>query len=122
MDEAIARYRRSFGVEVSDRQVVPDQAVEVAFLPLGSSQLELICPISADTGVARFLDRNGESLHHLAFAVTNIRSELRRLEGIGVELIDREPRPGVHGLVAFVHPRGTGGVLVELVERSDPVD
>jgi methylmalonyl-CoA/ethylmalonyl-CoA epimerase len=122
MDEALGRYRRILGIEPSDRQVVPDQQVEIAFLRAGATQLELISPIASDTGVARFLARHGESLHHIAFAVPDIEEALRELDERGIELIDRRPRHGVHGRVAFVHPRGTGGVLVELVENPDSVD
>jgi methylmalonyl-CoA/ethylmalonyl-CoA epimerase len=118
MDEALERYRVTFGLEPSDRQRVDEQAVEVAFLPLGGSQIELICPTTPESGVARFLERHGESLHHVAFAVTDIEAELQRLARQGVELIDRTPRQGAHGRVAFIHPRGTGGVLVELVEHQ----
>jgi methylmalonyl-CoA/ethylmalonyl-CoA epimerase len=118
LDEALARYAAVFGLEPSDRQRVDDQGVEVAFLGLEGSQIELICPTTSGSGVARFLDRHGEALHHIAFAVTDLDSELERLAAQGVELIDRAPRPGVHGWVAFVHPRGTGGVLVELVEHT----
>jgi methylmalonyl-CoA epimerase len=117
MDEALARYGALWEVQTTLRTEVPEQGVEVAFLPIGDTQLELICPLDASSGVARFLDTHGESLHHIGLQVEDIRSELRRLEEQGVQLIDREPRRGVHGLIAFVHPRGTGGVLVELVEH-----
>lgn len=119
MDEALERYGRLFGLRPSDRRIVPNQQVEVAFLAAGGTQLELICPIAPDTGVARFLDRHGESLHHVAFAVQDIDSELARLQAEGVELIDAAPRQGAHGRVAFIHPRGTGGVLVELIETAE---
>ena len=116
MDEALDRYKRVFGLVPSQRGPVPDQQVEVAFLPMGDTQLELISPTSPNTGVARFLERHGESLHHVAFAVQDIESELARLQAEGVALIDTTPREGAHGRVAFVHPKGTGGVLVELIE------
>jgi methylmalonyl-CoA/ethylmalonyl-CoA epimerase len=117
LDEAIGRYRRLFHVLPSERAEVADQRIAVAFLPLGNSQIELISPTDSESGVARFLERRGEGLHHIAFAVDDIHLELDRLSSEGVELIDREPRWGIHGLIAFVHPRGTGGVLVELVEH-----
>lgn len=118
MDEALGRYRHLWGVEPSVRAPVPEQGVEIAFLPVGDTQLELICPVDASTGVAKFLERHGESLHHIGIEVEDIRAELRSLDVQGVQLIDREPRRGVHGLIAFVHPRGTGGVLIELVENA----
>lgn len=117
MDEAIERYQRLYGVQVRDRTHVPEQGVEVAFLALGNTQLELVCPMAGASGVARFLKKRGESLHHIGLLVGDIREELRELAGAGVALIDAEPRKGVHGWIAFVQPRETGGILVELVER-----
>lgn len=116
MDEAVERYGRLWGLQPGLRTEVPDQGVEIAFLAAGDTQLELIRPLSADSGVARFLDRHGESLHHIGIAVEDIRTEIAALIEQGVEVIDREPRRSVHGLIAFVHPTGTGGPLVELVQ------
>ena len=118
MDGAIERYRRLFGVVPRDRATIPDERVEVAFFPIGDTQLELICPTDPSSGVARFLAKRGEGLHHVGILVQDIGAELGRLADQGVELIDREPRPGAHGSIAFVHPRGTGGVLVELIQRD----
>lgn len=117
IDEALQRYRRLWGLEPEIRTEVPDQRVEIAFLPVGDTQLELIRPLDADSGVARFLERHGESLHHIGIAVEDIRAELDDLAESGVELLDRQPRKGVHGLIAFIHPRGSGGVLIELVQN-----
>jgi methylmalonyl-CoA/ethylmalonyl-CoA epimerase len=117
LDEALARYARIWQLAPSIRAEVPDQRVEIAFLPVGETQLELIRPLDSESGVARFLERNGESLHHVGIAVDDINAELENLAQEGVELIDRRPREGVHGLIAFVHPRGTGGVLIELVQN-----
>jgi methylmalonyl-CoA epimerase len=117
LDEATERYPRLYGVEPSVRARVPQQPIEVAFLPVGDTWLELVQPTDATSGVARFLERRGEGLHHVGLQVEDIRRELRQLADEGVELIDTEPRPGVHGLIAFVHPRSSHGVLVELVER-----
>jgi methylmalonyl-CoA/ethylmalonyl-CoA epimerase len=119
INEAISRYRRLYGVEPSERGPAPGQHVEVAFLRLGDTQLELLQPTDAGSGVARFLEQRGEALHHVGFLVDDIRAELGRLAAQGVELIDKEPRQGFHGWIAFVHPRGTGGVLIELVEQVD---
>jgi methylmalonyl-CoA/ethylmalonyl-CoA epimerase len=116
LDEAIPRYERLLGVRCGAPTNVPDQGVRVAFLPMGSTSLELIQPTDQGGGVARFLGANGEGLHHIGIRVHDIRAELGRLSSEGVELVDSEPRRGVHGLIAFVHPRATGGVLVELVE------
>lgn len=119
LDEALSRYRRLFGLVPGHRSVVEDQQVEVAFLPAGDTQVELICPLNRDSGVARFLEQFGERVHHLAFLVDNLDHELERLRRDGVKLIDQSPRPGSHGRIAFIHPHGSGGPLVELVERTD---
>jgi methylmalonyl-CoA epimerase len=119
LDEALDRYSRIYGVGPSERAIVRNQGVEIAFLPLGDASLELICPLDNNSGVGRFLEKNGEALHHIGVAVLNLRAELKRLSRERIELIDSEPRPGVHGPIAFVHPRGTGGVLLELVEISN---
>jgi methylmalonyl-CoA/ethylmalonyl-CoA epimerase len=116
MDEALGRYRRLLGAEASIRAVVPEQLAEVAFLSMGDTKLELIAPTDPNSGIARFLRERGESLHHVGIEVDDIRCELRRLSDAGIELIDAEPRPGLHGSIAFVHPRGTGGVLLELIQ------
>ncbi len=118
MDDALARYGRIWGLEPNIRTEIRDQRVEIAFLPVGDTQLELIRPLDADSGVARFLDRHGESLHHIGIAVDDVRAELEALSKDGVPLIDHQPRRGVHGLIAFVHPRGSGGVLIELVQNT----
>jgi methylmalonyl-CoA/ethylmalonyl-CoA epimerase len=117
LEEALGRYGRLFGLQAVERAVVPGQGVEVAFLAMGDTQIELIEPTDAGSGVARFLESHGESLHHIGVAVDDIRAELSRLSDQGIELVDREPRQGAHGEIAFVHPRGTGGILVELVGR-----
>jgi methylmalonyl-CoA/ethylmalonyl-CoA epimerase len=116
MDEALVRFERLLGTAARERTIVPDQRVEVAFIPCGNTQLELVQPTDSDTGVARFLDARGESLHHIGIQVDNIRAELQQLAANGVELIDSTARHGAHGLVAFIHPRGTGGVLIELIQ------
>lgn len=117
LSRAIDRYLALLPGAVIERLQVPDQQVEVAFLRLADTALELVQPLSEDSAVARFLARRGEGLHHVAFAVHDLRAELDRLERHGVELIDREPRPGAHGLVAFIHPRSTG-ILLELVQHE----
>jgi methylmalonyl-CoA/ethylmalonyl-CoA epimerase len=116
LDEAIPRYERLYGSKFHERVVVGDQRVEIAFIAFGDTQIELISPIDQDSGVAHFLSARGEGLHHIGMQVDDIVSELERLAQGGVRLIDTEARPGVHGLIAFVHPKGTGGVLLELIQ------
>ncbi len=96
---------------------VESQGVAVAFVGEGAGKLELIEPLSAESGVGRFLAKRGPGIHHLAYRVPDLGATLERLAADGVQLIDRAPRPGAHGhRVAFLHPRSTGGVLIELVE------
>jgi methylmalonyl-CoA epimerase len=120
LDEAIERYQRLYGVHGVERSQVLDQGVEVAFLALGDTKIELVSPLDDASGVARFLNKRGEGLHHIGITVDDLERELERLTRQGIELIDRTPRPGVHGRIAFCHPRGTGGVLVELVQHDAP--
>jgi methylmalonyl-CoA/ethylmalonyl-CoA epimerase len=118
LDEAIPRFERLLGVPCGARSNVPDQGVRIAFLPMGPASVELIQPTDQDGGVARFLAAKGEGLHHIGIRVEDIRAELERLSTEGTKLIDSQPRRGVHGLIAFIHPKGTGGVLIELVEHD----
>lgn len=101
-------------------ETLPEQGVRVCFV---GPALELLEPLSPDTGVGRFLARNGPGLHHIAYGSRDIEADLRRLVDEGFELIDAEPRAGAFGhRVAFLHPRSTGRVLVELVETHDATD
>lgn len=123
LDAALERWL-AFGAELELRAVVADQGVEAASLHWhggGPTLLELVAPapgVAGDgSGVARFLERSGEGMHHVAWAVRDVAAGLRSLARAGARVIDEVPRPGLHGTpVAFVHPRSMGGVLVELVE------
>ena len=120
LDVAIAEYLSRFGGMVKVREVLADQGVEAAAIEAGSSEVELIAPVSEAGGVARFLERRGPGLHHIAYAVGDLDATLRELEANGAELIDRVARIGLGGhRVAFVHPRSFGGVLTEFVEEHD---
>ncbi len=117
---AIAEYQERFGASLSVREVLADQGVEAAALNIGASQVELIAPIDPGGGVARFLERRGPGLHHIAYAVSDIDTTLADLAAGGADLIDTVARRGLGGhRVAFVHPRSCGGVLTELVEEHD---
>jgi len=119
IDAALAKYRDVFGLVAAEREVVASQKTEVVRLPVGESNLELIAP-KGNESLTRFLDRRGPGLHHIAIEVEGIEDALAFLEGLGVALIDRSPRVGAGGhKVAFVHPKSTGGVLVELVDKGD---
>ena len=98
-----------------------DQGVRAALLDLGNSFLELLEPIDGETGIARFLERRGEGMHHVCLEVDDIRASLAELKSQGVELIDEEPPEGLTGTIAFLHPAALRGVLVELVEKGSGV-
>ncbi len=116
LQPAIERYTL-LGLALDYTETVTAAGVRVAFLKAGDTHVELVEPLQPDGNVARFLDKRGEGLHHIAFSTTDIVAELRRLEDQGFDLIDRAPRPGARSrLVAFVHPRSAHGVLVELVQ------
>ncbi len=108
-------YRDTLGLPVIREAEVLDQGVRAALLASGETELELLEPVTAGTGVARFLARRGEGLHHLCFETPDVAAELDRLKAQGVALIDQAPRPGLAGAIAFVHPSACAGVLVELV-------
>jgi methylmalonyl-CoA/ethylmalonyl-CoA epimerase len=116
LDEAVDSYRRLFGAELEHRATVADQGVEAASLRVGDSRVELLASLGPETPVGKFLAKRGPGMHHLAFEVDDVGTELERLASDGTELIDEQPRQGLFGLeVAFVHPDATGGVLAELV-------
>ena len=119
LDEAVDRYRRLFGAELELRETVADQGVEAVSLRVGDGRVELLGALGPETPVGRFLATRGPGMHHVAFEVDDVASELERLAADGTELIDETPRRGAFGLeVAFVHPDATGGVLAELVSRG----
>ena len=117
LDAAIEHYHQVWGAEVEHRETVLDQGVDEAMLPVGESYLQLLGATSPDTTVGRFLAKQGEGLHHIAFEVEDLSATLAQLKARGVRLIDEEPRLGSRGhLVAFVHPRANHGLLVELIQ------
>ena len=120
IEDTLAFYRDVFGVDVAEVQDIPDQGVRATLVLVGGSQLEFIQPTDADGSVARFIEHRGEGLHHICLEVEDLQEKLRGLDARGVELIDKEPRQGLSGMIAFLHPRSTGGVLIELVD-SDTV-
>ena len=117
IQEALKVYQEALGLQLEEIVEVQEQKVKVAFLPAGETSLELVQPTADDTGVAKFLETRGEGIHHICLKVDDIEAALGRLRAHGVPLIDRSPRQGAHGRIAFVHPKGMHGVLLELVER-----
>jgi methylmalonyl-CoA/ethylmalonyl-CoA epimerase len=119
LDAAVALYRRTLGVEPTHRERVESQGVEEVLFALGASSIQLLGPLGPDTPVGRFLERRGPGVHHIGYRVKSVADALEHLRSEGVRLIDQEPRPGSRGTtIAFVHPEGMGGVLVELVQES----
>ena len=117
LDESIELFRRLAGAELTHRATNETEGLEAAFLRLGDAELELMAPLREDSPVGRFVARRGPGMHHLAFAVSDIEQALREAREAGLELIDTEPRMGMHGSrIAFVHPKSVGGVLTEFVE------
>ncbi len=119
LEEALDFWVDVLGLPLSHVEHVPDQDVDVAFLPSGESEIELLEPISNDSGVARFMQKRGPGMHHICLEVDDIASMLVRMKAAGVPLINEEPTIGTGGKkIAFIHPKGTGGVLVELYELT----
>lgn len=117
LDAAIAEYEQKYRIRPIHREIVAAQGVEEAMLAVGGSHIQLLAPLAPDTPVGRFLEKNGEGLHHVAFAVAEIEAALAHLESEGARLIDRVARVGGGGsLIAFVHPKDLRGTLIELVE------
>ncbi|MEX2459605.1 MAG: methylmalonyl-CoA epimerase [Actinomycetota bacterium] len=118
LEAAVEHYRRTLGVEPVHRETVLDQGVEEVLFPVGSSYIQLLAATGPDTPVGKFLDRTGEGVHHIGYRVDDLDSVLDHLKAEGVPLVDERGRPGSRGTtVAFAHPKGFLGVLVELVQE-----
>lgn len=117
LEAALAFYRDVLGIQPAHIEDYAPDKIRTAFLPLGEASIEMMEPTSPDSPVAKFLEKRGEGIHHISLEVDDIRAELKKLEAQGVALIDREPRQGAHYTVAFVHPRSTGGILLELTQK-----
>jgi methylmalonyl-CoA epimerase len=123
LDAAVEHYRRAFDVEPAHREIVPHQGVEEVLFGVGSSYIQLLGALGPETPVGRFLEKRGEGLHHVGYRVPDVGAAVARLRELGIRLVDEAPRPGSRGTtVAFVHPEGMGGVLVELVQPSPGAD
>ncbi|MBK8252325.1 MAG: methylmalonyl-CoA epimerase [Polyangiaceae bacterium] len=117
-DESLAKFQSVLGLSVGEREVVASQKTEATLLPIGETSIELIEP-KGNEGLARYLDKKGPGIHHIAIEVEGIENALAALKAAGVRLVDQEPRLGARGhKVAFLHPEATGGILIELVEPS----
>ncbi len=116
IDEALKFWRDAMGIEMHHREDVPSQKAQVAFLPIGDTEVELVQPTAEDTGAGKFLQERGGGMHHLCFEVDSINEKLSELKTKGVRLINEEPIDLPGRKMAFIHPKSTGGVLVELYE------
>ena len=117
LDAALAFYRDGLGLEVTERREEPDEGVEIAFLPAGEGEIELVRPLDEEGGVARFLEKRGEGLHHVCLAVDDVEVAMEQLRATGARLLSEEPRVNIHGTrYVFIHPKSAHGVLLELYE------
>jgi len=121
IEQALAFYRDTLGIMPSEIKEVPTEQVRIAFLPMGGpggSEIELIEPTTPDSSLTKFLERRGEGLHHICLEVDNIDAALVEMQEKGAPVLDKQPRIAAEGRVIFIHPKGTNGVLLELVERD----
>jgi len=117
LEAGIAFYEK-LGLKLESIEEVPSQKVKVAFFPCGDTRIELLAPTAEDSPVAKYIEKKGEGVQHIAFAVDDLPAELAAKETDGILLIDKEPRPGAHGAdIAFLHPKSTMGVLIELCKE-----
>lgn len=120
IEKASELFNNILGLKVAGEELVEEQKVKVAFLPLGDSELELLESTSPDGPIARFIEKKGEGIQHIAFRVDNIEKVLEKLKEEEVRLIDEKPRYGAGGAkIAFLHPKSTNGILIELSERNE---
>lgn len=119
IEDALPFFRDTLGLTADRIRDIPDQHVRTVFLGDARGRIELIQPIDAESGVARFVAEHPKpTLHHVCYIVDDLAATLEKLGADGVELIDRAPRRGAEGMVAFIHPRASGGVLMELIDRA----
>jgi methylmalonyl-CoA/ethylmalonyl-CoA epimerase len=114
LDEALKFYEGTLGLHVHAQDTVQDQGVKAALLTIGESEIELLEPLSPDSAVGKFLERKGEGLHHICFQTEDVDGDLEELKGKGVEMVDQKSRKGLAGMICFLHPKASRGVLVEL--------
>ena len=116
IEAALEFFRQVFGTPPAQVEELADQGVRATLIQVGQTRLELLEPLTPESAVGRFIERRGEGLHHLALNVSDISGKLKTLEDRGIRLVDKEPREGLSGTIAFIHPASVFGVLTELVE------
>ncbi len=120
IEETTPFYRDVLGMQFEGMEIVAEQKVKVAFFAVGESRIELLEPTGPDSPVAKFLEKNGPGVHHIAYQVDDLQQQLAELKASGVRLIDETPRTGAHNTrIAFMHPKASGGVLTELCEPGE---
>jgi methylmalonyl-CoA/ethylmalonyl-CoA epimerase len=121
LDQAIRTYTTAFPCSVSEKTKLLDRHLELVFLEYDNTKIEFLAPLSDESTISKFLKNKGSGLHHICYQVSNIKQEIEKLKNLKYELVDEIPRFGVHGLIAFLQPKGFEGVLVELLEIcADP--
>lgn len=119
LDEALKFYEETLGIKCTSKEVVEDQKVKVAFLPIGDTEVELLESTDENGAIAKFIEKRGQGVQHIAYRVDNIEEAIAEMKGKGIRMIDEEPRYGAGGAkIAFLHPKSTFGVLIELCERE----
>ena len=121
IEQALGFYRNTLGIEPSEIKDVPTEQVRIAFLPMGGpggSEIELIEPTTPDSSLSKFLDKRGEGLHHICLEVENIDVALQEMKDKAAPVLDAQPRIAAEGRAIFLHPKGTNGVLLELIEKQ----
>ena len=116
LEQAMSFWRDLLGLRLTKSQTVQDQGVKAALLQVGESEIELLEPLSPDNGVGKFLARRGGGLHHVCFETEDVERELEGAKAKGIQLIDQKPRAGLAGMICFLHPKATRGVLVEYAQ------
>lgn len=121
LDEALGLFTNGLPLELTHTEEY--QGMKIGFIPVGDSSIELLEDVSGSSAIRRFLDKNGEGIHHIAFEVDDINEAVQELKAKGVRLVDETPRPGAHGMsIAFMHPKSTHGILMELCQPSPVKD
>lgn len=120
LEEALKLYTDVLGLNLADTEIVEEQKVKVAFLPIGDTEIELLEPTDPDSPIAKFIEKRGQGIQHIAFRVDDIEKAIKEMKDKGMRMIDEKPRYGAGGAnIAFIHPKSTQGVLIELSEREE---
>ena len=122
LDEGIKRFMEDFGIPMTSREDVPSQSTTTAFFPIPGTRIELVHPMNGEGPLVRHLAKRGPGIHHICFRTDDVHGDMEGLKGLGYRFTSEEPTPGAHNaLVAFIHPKSTGGVLIELAQYPDEV-